>query len=683
MANLVLDYYGGKDLYSDGDVEKHILEAVQNKWDILDLDKHVKAGEYYPFIYHLSVIRENILNWYPFKEKCRVLEIGSGCGAITRMLCERAGHVTSVELSKRRAEINYERNKDVENLDIIVGNLNDLTPDASYHYVVLNGVLEYACSFTEGNKPFHIFLKNIRRYLKPNGKILIAIENRLGAKYFAGALEDHTDKSFWGIKKYPGDKSARTFSKAEIVKLLREAGYMYQRFYYPFPDYKFPTEIFTDANINNGLYGRKNASLGKLENRLFDERILEDSLSEEKIMDKFANSFLVEASPAILEQEYILYAKLNSSRRREFSIGTVIKRKKWGRRSVFKYALTGEAAEHVRNIYQNTNIIKYSLKGEYQNGMIEYPFINGQTLNERIIRLTKENHIDHIIKMVKGAMDQILEKGFLKRNFYTEQFVKMFGPCRIDEEMECVNHVNIDLILDNIFATSKGYQIIDCEWFVEADVPKKFIVWRTLNELFHQNVDFREKITYQELLKNFDIDQNEEYCFREWANYFAENYVSDRRLNQYLKLYPEIDITQQISGKATVYTNIYVDSGNGFSENEKVCREMITDRLGDFHISFDLSPWNEITAIRWDPLEGEAVKCEDIVITIDGEEIEYYGCNDESSVKGLFMTTDPQYICMGIKPGCREMRVRGKMVCLKEADKLIEVWQRDIGDRIG
>ena len=49
MAKLILDYYIGKDLYSDGAVEKHILEAVQNKWDLLDLSEYVKPEEYFVF----------------------------------------------------------------------------------------------------------------------------------------------------------------------------------------------------------------------------------------------------------------------------------------------------------------------------------------------------------------------------------------------------------------------------------------------------------------------------------------------------------------------------------------------------------------------------------------------------------------------------------------------------------
>ena len=59
-------------------------------------------------------------------------------------------------------------------------------------------------------------------YLKNTGKLLIAIENKLGMKYFAGAPEDHTDIPFFGINGYPGNHSVRTFSKTELQELVKK-----------------------------------------------------------------------------------------------------------------------------------------------------------------------------------------------------------------------------------------------------------------------------------------------------------------------------------------------------------------------------------------------------------------------------------------------------------------------------
>lgn len=122
--------------------------------------------------------------------------------------------------------------------------------------MVVNGVLEYAMSFTEGKTPYETFLQRMGAYLKPEGRLLIAIENRLGLKYFAGAPEDHTDLHFFGINGYPGNQSVRTFSKNELGELLENSGFPFLRFYYPYPDYKFPTEIFTDESLYTNSYGR-------------------------------------------------------------------------------------------------------------------------------------------------------------------------------------------------------------------------------------------------------------------------------------------------------------------------------------------------------------------------------------------------------------------------------------------
>ena len=211
MANLNLSYYSGRDQYSDGDIEDTILRLVRAGKNPGD-----DGDRAFPVLYHLSPVRENILSWYPFREGASALEIGAGPGAITSLLCRRCRKVTSVELSHRRARINYERNKACRNLTIMVGNLNDMRFEEPFDYVILNGVFEYAGSFTEGEDPYGTFLKRCAGYLKEDGLLLIAIENRLGLKYFAGAPEDHTDNYMEGLKGYP-DNSGRAYIFEEGV----------------------------------------------------------------------------------------------------------------------------------------------------------------------------------------------------------------------------------------------------------------------------------------------------------------------------------------------------------------------------------------------------------------------------------------------------------------------------------
>lgn len=102
-----------------------------------------------------------------------------------------------------------------------------------YDYVVVNGVLEYAMSFTEGDTPYETFLGKMGSYLKNTGKLLIAIENKLGMKYFAGAPEDHTDIPFFGINGYPENHSVRTFSKTELQELVKKSRISFSKILLP------------------------------------------------------------------------------------------------------------------------------------------------------------------------------------------------------------------------------------------------------------------------------------------------------------------------------------------------------------------------------------------------------------------------------------------------------------------
>lgn len=297
IGKVTLDYtfYKGTDQYSDGDIEDDLLQLITDEPDV---EKIIAFDRRWPVLYHFSPVRWNILEWYPFKEDASVLEIGAGCGAISGVLCKNCSRVTSVDLSKRRSMINATRNQQCENLTIMVGNFNDVVLQEKYDYITLIGVLEYAGYYTDANEPFVAFLKKISDYLKPDGKLLIAIENKFGLKYWAGAREDHTGGFFDGLEGYIGTESkVRTFSKDALAKIIADAGYSGSEFYYPFPDYKFPTQIFSDSYLPKE--DDLNLSLDVYDNsRMFlmnENRVYAELLKEGKF-DFFANSFFVEVS---------------------------------------------------------------------------------------------------------------------------------------------------------------------------------------------------------------------------------------------------------------------------------------------------------------------------------------------------------------------------------------------------
>lgn len=291
---LNLQFYKGSDEYTDGDIEDDILRELQSNEDILDI---LMNHDEWAFLYHLSPIRENILEWYDFNPEGTALEIGSGCGAITGLLCSKLKRVVGIDLSKKRSLINATKNKKYVNFEIMVGNFEDIDIDEKFDYVTLIGVLEYSIYYINDENPFETMLKKAKEYLKPNGKLIIAIENKYGLKYWSGATEDHTGRYFDGIENYTDVERVRTFSRGTLDKMLLSVGFESNQFYYPMPDYKLPNVVYSEDYLP-GIGDIRNVTQTYDRDRysLFDEERVYDALSEDGLFREFANSFLIISS---------------------------------------------------------------------------------------------------------------------------------------------------------------------------------------------------------------------------------------------------------------------------------------------------------------------------------------------------------------------------------------------------
>lgn len=290
---LNFDFYKGNDLYSDGVVEDELLDIVKNYSEYEDI---IKERKEWPIIYHLSKIRENIIEWIPINKTDNVLEVGSGCGAITGILSKKAKQVDCIELSQKRSYINAYRNKSKSNINIFVGNFEDIEKNMTekYDYITLIGVFEYAESYINSKKPYIEFLRIVKKHLKKNGKIIIAIENRLGLKYWAGCKEDHLGTYFEGLEGYREDKGIKTFSKNELEDIFKLVGFYKYNFYYPYPDYKLPITIYSDeylpklGELNNNF---RNFDLDRVVT--FSETEVFDSIIKNNLFPIFSNSYLI------------------------------------------------------------------------------------------------------------------------------------------------------------------------------------------------------------------------------------------------------------------------------------------------------------------------------------------------------------------------------------------------------
>jgi hypothetical protein len=174
-----------------------------------------------------------------------------------------------------------------------------------FDFVLLIGVLEYSTSAAGGASGPTAMLETARSFLKPEGVLILAIENQVGLKYLLSHPEDHLGLPWVGLEGYPDSTLPRTWSRPVLASMLTQAGFEDQEWMYPFPDYKLPTFIARDQ-IFRSIEGRQ--VLGQFIRQPVTEhagsgRLVCDSQRAFKVVldaelgPDTANSFLIAASP--------------------------------------------------------------------------------------------------------------------------------------------------------------------------------------------------------------------------------------------------------------------------------------------------------------------------------------------------------------------------------------------------
>ncbi len=660
MAILNTDYEKQESLYTDGAVEIELLRVLD--------EEDAGYTDSWPLFYHLSPIRENILSWYDFKPGAKILEIGSGCGALTGLLCEKAKEVTSIELTRPRAEVNYKRNAHRDNLEIIVGDFNEIELKDDYDYVVLNGVLEYAASFTDRPDPYLSFLKQVGRVLKEDGVLLIAIENRLGLKYLNGAPEDHLDMLFRGVNGYVKDDPVRTFSKRELGALLGEAGFTYQDFYYPYPDYKLPEVVLSEEAIKNIDPGAEAVSYNAGRVSLFDESVVQSELVKSGIAGYFSNSFLVAASRRPLKDRKLYMAKYANGRKKDFATATIIYGDK---KDVLKRALFDEGKKHLERMLTPPSTGALKNVGSRRVGEdVHFDFVSGPSLEEVLLEDLKNEDLNAFDRRICAFKDELYKNTRLGEDYAGEEFKEVFG-----EESGGSYHLkpgNLDLIFSNVIEAEEP-TVIDYEWTFDFELPQEFVLFRSLYYLYHQNEAVRDLFELEELLSRYGIKSEDVARFIAWDEHFGNVYVKkedDYKPYQILEAAP---LLQEQLMASREESSLYLDFGQGLKEETRI--KVSPDFDGeDFEVYFDLTPILEredrpLRELRWDPVEGYCL-LEDLKVCSNlGEMLIKPGGIYSAQVidadgKLLFLDNDPYFILLGQFTGIEWIKITGKRIPL-------------------
>jgi SAM-dependent methyltransferase len=291
--------------YQDG-AEQAILQVVREAGDRSVGSPELGAhADDWGTLYHLSPYRSTILDCLGFGAAgdASVLELGAGCGAVTRWLGEHFGHVDAVEGSLERAEVAAARSVDLDGVNVFSTNYSTLEESDAYDMATLIGVLEYSHLYhPDTQEPRAAAVANLRvahRALRDEGVLVVAIENRMGLKYLSGAREDHSERPFDSINGYPSEDHAVTWSARELGAMLGDAGFGDVDVLVPFPDYKLATTIVDPAqvrdehHVHNWLQGTAPDWGRPRRTPAFSETLAARELVTAGLLKDLANSFLV------------------------------------------------------------------------------------------------------------------------------------------------------------------------------------------------------------------------------------------------------------------------------------------------------------------------------------------------------------------------------------------------------
>lgn len=250
---------------------RQLLQLYQ---DNTNLTNEVLCQEIPRWLYlqEYSKRRTNIARWIDIDAGDSILEVGAGCGAVTRYLSEAAKMVLCVEYSPLKAEIHQKRFSNMENVRTFCDEHELQNANPSFDKIFVWEVkAKTVDDFTQQ-------LKTLMSMLKTNGTMYVGIDNRFALRRWAGYQ----------------DKKPFCISKSQLIYVINLMEEFDTHLYYPYPDYEYMMALYSDEHLPMQGELTENVVPAVEEYRAyFDEADLFDEVIQNGEFSHYANSYLL------------------------------------------------------------------------------------------------------------------------------------------------------------------------------------------------------------------------------------------------------------------------------------------------------------------------------------------------------------------------------------------------------
>ena len=360
----------------------------------------------------------------------------------------------------------YPFTKDSEILEI-KDNIEEIE-EKQYDYVVMLGTLEYANKLFQDKNPENQLIEFAKKHLKEEGKLLIAVNNKLGIINYCQSKHDMQER--------------KKFNRKQLEELLQKNGLNHYKFYYPLPSYENTNVIFTDEFLPNQETITRNVHLHEKEDILLkseNDMFLEIIEQDKNLFKIFTNSYLVECSRMELTDNKIQLVSFSNMRKQEYCIQTIIRGD-----TVYKTAGNEQAKTHIQSIKNNIDILNklgFKTLDSYQEDTVTSKYQKEkQSLDNIIVNKIKNGQKEEATQLIIQFFNEIKEK---LSNYKTEK--NIFDFYQIPYEKSQIEGLNFtkyglwDLILQNVFYIDNQFYFYDQEW-MEDGIPIEYIFYRSI-----------------------------------------------------------------------------------------------------------------------------------------------------------------------------------------------------------
>ena len=420
-----------------------------------------------------------LLAWYEFKQESRILYVGKETDVTPEMLKERGLEVVS-SFSKQM-----------------------VMEEAAFDYVISIASLEYS------EQPAGL-LKSWKQLLKPDGTLLLGMNNRFGIRYFCGDRDPYTGRNFDGVENYrraymkkEDAFAGRMYSQAEIKDLLKEAGFGEHVFFSVISDLKHPSLIYREGYLpNEDLSNRVFPKYHYPHTIFLEEENLYSSLAHNGMFHLMANAYLIECS---LSGVFSDVCQVTSSLERghEDALLTVIREGS----IVEKRAAYPEGQLRLRELIKNGQELKERgiavVDATLEQGVYTMPYIEaevGQVYLKRLLQTNKEEFLE-------------------KMDFFRDlilQSSEVIEPDKGDGEGAVLAKGYLDMVPLNSFYVDGNFVFYDQE-FCREDYPVNVILTRMIATFYSGNPELERILPANELYQRYGLlEKKDHWLHMEW-----------------------------------------------------------------------------------------------------------------------------------------------------------------------